>query len=342
MRNKILIIGGHGHVGSVITKTLARRYEDRLVLAGRDLGRLEVFKEQSGLSVELMAFDIQQPAKKKQFENISLVVVCIDQQRVDFALFCQKMGIDYVDVSANTAFYHKLAAETIESETGLVYSVGIAPGITNLMAAKLAKELPDYDEMSIKVILGLADQHGEAAIDWTLAHLSERYPLKNQSELVQAFGEKSSFEFNRKKIPVYSFNFSDQHSLRDRWPSKNIKTYLGFDVKWVTQFFHGLQRLNLLTLLARPKVNQMAKRLMGKGILGNDVFYVQVTVTEESGKKVQLTVTGHNEAFVTGKVAAFVVEKVYQSKVKGFVQIEDICDFDEVLEAIPELTLISD
>lgn len=341
MKDKILIIGGHGHVGSIITKCLAERYQDKLVLAGRDLGRLEEFRKKSGLGVALMEFDIQQPAQPVQFAAISLVIVCIDQKTSDFALFCQKMGIDYLDVSANTDFYHKLAAEAFQLETGLVYSVGIAPGVTNLMAAKLASQLPDFDEMAIKVILGLADQHGEAAIDWTLTHLSDSYRLKNRSEPVRAFTEKAVLEVGPKKLPAYSFNFSDQHSLRNRWPSKNITTYLGFDVKWVTQLFHRLQKLNLLKLLERPAIKQVAKKGMSKGLLGTDIFYVQVTArNQQRGEKVQLTVTGHNEAFVTGKVAAFVAEKVYQSEVKGFVQIEDICQLDELLEAVPELNLI--
>ncbi|MBP1043915.1 saccharopine dehydrogenase NADP-binding domain-containing protein [Vagococcus sp. BWB3-3] len=341
MKDKILIVGGHGHVGSVITKSLAENYEDKLVLAGRHLDKLVAFKQKLNLNVGVMSFDIQQPPQKNQFETISLVVVCIDQQTTDFALFCQKQGIDYLDVSASTAFYHQLAQESFDSETGIVYSVGLAPGVTNLMAAKLAQELADFDEMSIKVILGLADQHGEAAVDWTLAHLSESYYLKNQQGTVQAFGEKALVELAGKKLPAYSFNFSDQHSLGDRWPTKKIMTYLGFDVKWVTQTFRGLQRLGLLPLLKRPGIKRLAKGFMRKGALGSDVFYVQVTALKGGIKQKALTVTGYNEAFVTGKVAAFIAEKVYHSEIKGFVQIEDISGFDELLAAIPELSLIS-
>lgn len=341
MKDKILIVGGHGHVGSVITRALASQHPKKIVLAGRDIKRLQHFKHEEQLDIELLEFDIYQRPQPEWFVNVALVVVCIDQKTASFAVFCQEMAIDYLDVSANTAFYQLLDAAAFNQTTGVVYSVGIAPGVTNLMANQLAQQLPDFEEMAIKVILGLADQHGDAAIDWTLSHLSDAYKLKQFRGLVKTFSQKKRIAYDGKKLPVYNFNFSDQHSLSTRWPDKFITTYLGFDLKWVTTILYRSQQFNVLRLLERPWVKKVAKALMKKGKLGTDLFCVQVTARNGRGQEVELTIKGHNEAYITGKVAAYVANRVYQSGIKGFVQIEDVCELADVLAAVPELIVVS-
>lgn len=339
MKNKIMIIGGHGHVGSVITKNISHKYPGKVILAGRNSQKMADYLAENQLNLKTQVFDITKEPDLEMFETIKLVVVCIDQKNTKFVEFCNNNAIDYVDVSANSAFYHQLSQLNFSKKSSVVYSVGLAPGLTNLMAHAVAKKLPNFTELAIKVILGLGDSHGDAAIDWTFKHLNQGYEINGQK--VKPFSLKNQVRLvNHKDLPVYNFDFSDQHSLKQVWPERKIMTYLGFDLGSVTHSLHYLQKLKVLPVIENPKVMSFSKKIMAKGSLGSDSFVLQVTASE--GREGQsLTVRGAKEGVVTGEIASVLIERVYQSQDSlGFVQIDDYLTFEELAKALPQLQLI--
>ncbi|MGO3374033.1 saccharopine dehydrogenase NADP-binding domain-containing protein [Brochothrix thermosphacta] len=341
-KNKIMLIGGHGHVGRIITKNLAPHFPEQLIIAGRNRRTMEQFVADSQLPLQVTEFDITQPIDDTLFTDVKLVVVCIDQVTTDFVSYCNNAGIDYIDVTANTAFYKQLAVLPLTEKSAVVYSVGLAPGLTNLMLAKLYENAPSFQRADIKVQLGLADAHGDAAIDWTLNQLNETYTLRGEKNPLKTFSKRRLLELGKTKQPVYLFNFSDQHTLRDQFPNRRITTYLGFDSRVVTGLMHQMQKWRLLPLLNRPFIFKSVKKMMTAKVIGSDAFYAQVATYDKNDQLLQqLTVTGHNEARATGLIAAFLIKKVYATKdPAGFVQIDHYCSFDDVVEAIPELTVL--
>lgn len=56
-------------------------------------------------------------------------------------------------------------------------SIGLAPGLTNLLAAHAHRLLDEVTELDIFIMLGLGDRHGKAAMEWTVDHLCTRYDV---------------------------------------------------------------------------------------------------------------------------------------------------------------------
>ncbi|WP_161487845.1 hypothetical protein [Paenibacillus glacialis] len=53
--------------------------------------------------------------------------------------------------------------------------MGLAPGITNLLAREAERQLCMTEEIEIAVMLGLGDAHGKAEIEWTVSSLGARF-----------------------------------------------------------------------------------------------------------------------------------------------------------------------
>ena len=341
MKDKIMIIGGAGHVGRIIARQLVHEFPHQLILAGRNQAKLTEFITSEHLAATALTFDINAEFDPALFADVRLVVVCLDQANTKFVRFCQEQHLAYVDVSANAMFYRQLQQLELNTISPVVYSVGLAPGLTNLMAAHVHQELGNFDDLAIKVVLGLGDSHGHAAIDWTLTELTRPYQLAGESAPLIPFSQQTKMTLpTAKELPVYNFNFSDQHSLRQQWPGKAIKTYLGFDLSSVTRAVALSQKLKLLAVLKNKRVKQVAASIMSKGIIGSAHYWVQVTAKNKQTHQSQtLTVTGEKEARVTGELAALLIKNVYHSTNKtGLLSMADFCTYPEVLRSIPSLT----
>ncbi|MEC0554668.1 hypothetical protein P8853_14570 [Bacillus haynesii] len=64
-------------------------------------------------------------------------------------------------------------------------TVGLAPGLTNLLAQKAAQALDETSCIDIAIMLGLGDSHGKAAIEWTVDHLNMVYDVKVNGRLME-------------------------------------------------------------------------------------------------------------------------------------------------------------
>ncbi|WP_433476707.1 hypothetical protein ACQPZP_06410 [Spirillospora sp. CA-142024] len=107
-------------------------------------------------------------------------------------------GVHYVDVSASRevlAGIAKLDRLATERSATAVLSVGLAPGITNL----LAREFGGAD-LDIGVLLGSGERHGPSAVEWTLdslAGLGESWRMRFPAVAVAAGGTVRAFTGRR-------------------------------------------------------------------------------------------------------------------------------------------------
>jgi hypothetical protein len=103
------------------------------------------------------------------------ILMCAEIDNAGVARTCLECGIGYVDVSA---FPHVLAEsqhlDDLARELGVTAALkmGLVPGITNLLARICAERSP-ATELRIGVLLGSEEQHGRAAIAWTLDGLGQ-------------------------------------------------------------------------------------------------------------------------------------------------------------------------
>jgi hypothetical protein len=153
-------------------------------------------------------------------DDADIVVVCLDQDNASFAAHVLGRRKTYVDITASDALFQQIEALqnlAVEHQGQAVLSVGLAPGLTNLMAAACLERLDETRKVRIGIMLGLGDEHGDAAIDWTFQNLLSAQP----SRLAQI-----GFGIPPKTYPAIPFDFADQHVIRRRHHIPDTLTYL--------------------------------------------------------------------------------------------------------------------
>lgn len=335
MKNKILLIGGHGAVGQIILKDLIKRGIplENLVIAGRNTNKIETFLKKEQLAIAYRQLDIHQPIKKEWLEDIQLVVMCIDQKETKFVSELIALKIDYVDITANSDFIKKVNQLPNSKEVSVVTSVGLAPGLTNLATAHFIKKYQP-SSVIIDILLGTGESHGEAAVHWMFDKIDQPYQMSQFSQPIKNFTFKRIVDFtpNLQKKATYNFNFSDQHILNDQYPEIPITTYFGFDVNLVSNGLHWLNRHNRLSFLEKKGTINLLKKVMQREWIGSDDFAIHVS-SGKSEENQGFSLFGKNEKEITGKVASLVVYTVYQQTEKvGIAAIESVCTLEKVLE----------
>lgn len=167
--------------------------------------------------------------------------MCLDQTDTSFARACLTAGVDYVDVSANGTFFEameQLKEENAGLNSTAVLSVGLAPGLTNLLALKAFQSMEEISRIEIAIMLGLGDAHGKAAIEWTVQSLAGSFAIteNGSTRRVSSFTEGiyTDFGFALGERKTYRFPFSDQQTLVRTLKVPTISTRLCFDSRMVT------------------------------------------------------------------------------------------------------------
>ena len=192
---KILIVGGYGKVGRSIAERLAPPLPGRVAISGRSLSKAQAVAGEIGHGVEGRAIDIQAASSADALDGVVLVIVCIDQTDTRFARQCLARAIHYIDISADYGFLshvEKLDALARQNSVTALLSVGVAPGLTNLLAARVGARMARIERIDILLELGLGDHHGQAAVEWMLDNLDTEYEVKENGrpKTVRSFGER--------------------------------------------------------------------------------------------------------------------------------------------------------
>ncbi|MFW7433629.1 saccharopine dehydrogenase NADP-binding domain-containing protein [Vagococcus carniphilus] len=335
MKDKLLLIGGHGAVGRIILRDLLKRSisETNMVIAGRNKEKMTSFLASENLQMESRVLDINQEIDEKVFEDIKLVVMCIDQEDTRLVSQLIALKIDYVDITANSDFIKQVNQLPNTSEVSVITSVGLAPGLTNLATTDFIKK-HQAKAVVIDILLGTGESHGEAAVHWMFDKINQPYQIKQVSRQIKNFTLKRVVDFtpDLRKKATYNFNFSDQHILNEQYPDIPITTYFGFDVNLVSNSLHWLNKINRLGLLEKKGTINILKKAMQKEMIGSDDFAIHIS----SGKKHGFSLYGKNEKEITGKIASLVISRVYQKEEKlGISSIESVCSLEDVLSETP-------
>lgn len=312
MRTQVMVIGGYGHVGQQICLQLSEVYPGQIVAAGRSYEKAEKFSRKTKGKVRPYQLDVSDPSYSEWVDQTRLVIMCLDQEVPSFAETVLRSGIDYIDISAKGIYMEQMAKLDQQhiSATALL-SVGLAPGLTNLLAAKTASMLQSVNQIDIGIMLGLGDQHGKAAIEWTLDNVHTDYILTrhHQRKRVKSFtgGKRVNFGGSLGKRQAYQFPFSDQQTLPSTLHVPSVTTRLCFDSRAATQAFAFTRSLGMTSLLTVPKIKERAISLIQSSQMGTDQYAVKVQATGMDGHKIHQAafgIKGHDESQATAQVAS--------------------------------------
>ncbi|WP_028609105.1 saccharopine dehydrogenase family protein [Paenibacillus harenae] len=317
MKKKIIVVGGYGKVGKVICEELGRAYPYKVFAAGRDFQKAEQFSIDTDRKVLPMQLDVNERISDDFFQGVSLVIMCLDIQSTDFVQACFKHRVDYIDVTADYSVMAKIQ-EIRSPQSTAVLSVGLSPGITNMLVKQGNALLDIVDRADIYILLGLGDAHGRAAIEWTVDNLSAVYPVVEQGskKQVTSFSDGMITDFPSKlgRRTAYRFNFSDQHVLPRTLGISSVSTRLCFDSVMMTNLIAVLKRTGIIRLLQNPFIRRKVVDLFEKSQWGSEIYVAKADVAGKiNGHHVryQGSIRGEKEFYVTGRVASYVAKKVY-------------------------------
>lgn len=346
MRNgKILIVGGYGAVGQVISTTLGNLFPGEVIVAGRNFQKAKELSSEMDQKVMPLELDITSISKDdERLMNVSLVIMCIDQKNTHFVTQCIQRGIHYIDITANYEFLSKIESlndEAKKYDSTVVLSVGLAPGITNLLAKHCKSMIQDMRYADIYIMLGIGEEHGEAAIRWTFEDLNDQFFIKEEEEKkqVRSFedGKQTIFPGRLGKRTAYRSNFSDQHVIPKTLKIDSASTRMCFDSALMTWLYALLKKSGLSRLLKLKIVQNFLIKLLKLFRFGSDQFVVKVEAgsNRKQGALYECSISGNGEGNIAGLVAAQVAEKLYTSSFAfGVFHIEQLFNPLEFIESL--------
>ncbi|MGS2811000.1 NAD-dependent epimerase/dehydratase family protein [Nocardia sp. MW-W600-9] len=214
----VLVLGGYGAVGAHLVRLLRARGVPVLA-AGRDAARADRV-----LDVTMMDSVIS------ALEGVSIVVNCAGVEDVRLAEECACRGIVFLEISATSDYVQAL--EHVEGP--VVLGVGLAPGLTTLLAVDVLSR--DPGPVDIMIGLGSGEHHGAAATAWTYRLLGQHFPDPDGTN-IRNFTEPAQFtipeQAGYRPFPALRADFVDQHRLTREF-AVPVRTYLRLDSRLAT------------------------------------------------------------------------------------------------------------
>ncbi|MNB85451.1 Saccharopine dehydrogenase [compost metagenome] len=321
MRTEIVVIGGYGHVGGQICTLLSERFPGAVYAAGRNAARAEQFSESTGGRVKPMRIDAAEAFPAQQLRKVKLIVMCLDQQDTSFAEACIREGIHYIDITANIEFFRQMAQLNPGSRynAAAVMSVGLAPGLTNLLAGEAVRSMDEVKQLDIGILLGLGDSHGQAAIEWTVDNLPAQFEVmqEGRNTRVDSYtdGLLTDWGADLGRRRAYRFPFADQQTLARTLGIPTVSTRLCFDSRAATAGIALLQKLGALRLLKGRRLRNLAIASFGRVRWGTERYAVKIEAAglkDGAAARSEYVIQGLKEAEITARVAAVVAGAIYQ------------------------------
>jgi hypothetical protein len=311
-RDAIVVLGGYGAVGRHVVETLARWDLGPVVVAGRSRQRADALVASlTGNPRPLAArqVDVTDPeAVRDALADARVAVMCVEQANRAVAETCLELGVHYVEVSATTPILRsieELHHRAVGQGVTAALSVGLAPGITNLLARSTHEHLPTASRIDLTLAFGLSGDHGADSRRWILDNLAtvpDRRSARPARVRLPGLGTRTA----------YPFPFSDQDTLTTALGIP-VTTRLTFDVASATTAIFALRRARVFRLLERIGVNRSLQAALTRVHAGGDRFVLHATAYDDHGNEASATVTGHGECRATGIVAAHITRLLHQT-----------------------------
>ena len=303
MKDNILIVGGYGKVGSIISRHLAELYPKKTIVAGRSFEKAKILSETLDHNVIPYHLDIDTQTDNAVLENTKLVVMCIDQKDTKFVELCIETGVHYIDITANQHFIDKeeLLDEKAKSNNVIVaLSIGLAPGITNLLAQHCANQISETTVIDIFILLGIGEKHGDAAYRWTFDNIHSSYNINDSGK-------------------TKTIN------------TKQVLTRMAFDSTILTSLVALLRKSGLTKIFNYKIFQNICIYLFKKMKIGSDEFAVKAVAGNTANEIYECSLEGKGEGKTTAYIAIETVLYVIQNNFSNGVR-----HIHQIIENIPE------
>ena len=233
---RVWLLGGNGNVGAELIRQLETDGRDIITVSRRAAD--DTHRHQH------VQMDLSAPNSALSFGVGDRVVNLTEATAQHFLSAALEAGAVFIETSAteNYVLGMRDAASTAGGHGCFVSCVGVAPGLTNLMAHHVLLRRPDTRHLSIAVELGLGAHAGPAATRWffeTLGAIDATGLDRNAYHM--------SFTSDRPSVPVLPFPFVEERILTEAYAPKveTVRTHLALSPSWVTRILRMGLRLGL-------------------------------------------------------------------------------------------------
>lgn len=346
MATDVLIVGGYGNVGQRIARLVADELGDQLLIGGRHIRHATRLAAALGSGAKARHIDIDDPVSyASALEGIGVVIMCLDTTELAFSHACVSHGTRYIDISASfevierLGFLHDLACA---HRATIISSVGLAPGLTNLLAKACVDSTDTFvSSIDVHLLFGLGDRHGKAACEWLVDRLHRPFEVMSGGAMheVWPFEEQSRAQFPAPfgERPTYRFDFSDQHTLPQTLGVPRVSTWATCNSASLARILCRLARHGVLRWTRYRAVRRLAVLLLGSLRTGSDRFALVVDAVTQSGdSRVSFaTAIGTEEAQATAVIAAETLRRVLiNPPAFGVFQLDELYDLTEFEETL--------
>ncbi len=300
----LLIAGGYGVVGRRLGARLAGELPERVVIAGRDLQRAEALCREIGHGSRARRLDVDDAATiEHALVGVGTVISCVVQRERHLLEACVARGVGYTDVAPALAFWSdadRLGSAARESGACVVLGAGLSPGVSNMMARKLARDLGRVDSVETAIALGVCDEYGPDSLRHVLEALARPFAVAEAGGLRAALpnGRPVCFPEPVGERIAYLFPWSDVVRYPTTLGAATALGRLALDPPWL-----GRAASLLACARARRWVSGSIIEQLRKAYVGRDCFALVVTV-EAGGRAVRMSFAGRHQAEATAAAAA--------------------------------------
>lgn len=343
------LLGGSGAVGQNLIGILAQVPNVEVVVVSR--------KPKIGLgsaqNVETRACDLANPKPFNDIRPEDRIVNLTEATPPVLAAQAVRAGGIFIETSASSAYVESLRAVAVASRgLGLLIDcVGVAPGLTNLMAHDLIAQGDTPKSVEIGIELGLGKHAGLAATAWTIASLGRNYTAKRKHKLEWLSPGQVSTDFrfgqddhSRRAV---GFPFADQEILAANLPEgiATILTYLAIDPPIMTHVLWMSMHLGLGKVMA-GRAHDVARTFLRLPTVGRASTRLTVqsrTADGEISSLLHLS-TGDQSAATAAVAATAATQDLASVSGKGPVlSISDVLSLDLAVQRVtlvhPETSL---
>ncbi|WP_265520843.1 saccharopine dehydrogenase NADP-binding domain-containing protein [Oerskovia flava] len=330
-KTDVLVVGGYGAVGSAVCEALAGTLGARVVPAGRDARRAAALADRLGLDRSARVDLDDLATLRAALDGVGVVVLCVEPGDDRVARLCVEHGAGLVDVSATRTqleAVERLDAQARRAGSPMLLSVGVAPGLTNLLARRAHEGVGGAERIDLTVVLGAGERHGADAVRWTVDQLvdptSRTGPRSSRRLHVPGFGDRTA----------HPFDFSDQHTLRRTLGVPRVATRFSLDSRVQTRLLFGARRLGLLRAMRAPRARRALVTTLGRFHAGGDRFTVMATASSARGAS-EHALTARGQGRFTGLVAAAAARAVLAGQVPpGVHHLEQVAALQDLPERL--------
>lgn len=345
----ILIVGGAGVVGRRIAAQLAPRFPGRVVIAGRDERRAEALCRELSHGTRARRIDVEDAASiGPALDSAGTVIACVAQRELHLLRTSIARGVAYTDVAPRLAFWQgaeEMAAEARRTGARIVLGAGLSPGISNMMARRLAAAVGRVDRIETAILLSLGDEYGPDSLHHVLEAVTQPFTVLEDGHRHAAVpfthGKRIDFPEPLGPRTAYLFPWSDVVYYPKTLGARSSIGRFALDPEWTAGLAALLVRAGARRWLKRPGLfhgNRRAIDRLKRVYAGHDRFAMVVTV-EGGGRVMKMSLCGRHQADATAAGAAEIARALAAGEVEqaGVWLPEQVVPHERFFEALASL-----